>query len=388
MDEPRVVAALPRLIKSSDTVISQAPLGSASRPLAHRTRTTSTSAITARKTRRVEAGWKSSLSSPASMKWIGTTISVVISIIRPARPAPQRSSPVPSAASSKVPASARVHLPSGDQSRSPSRRCAPTVELTTIKRTARERISFCQCSLTNSDAKPDQERSSGTKTASAGERSPPARPPRSRRAFAHRGKPLFSQRLHPSCPHRVTGLKLHQTAVHFAAPRQFHRLASVRMPCWPVLRGRPAARQESRRTSRRRRRTAVPRGRCGPAADARTPPGQAWRVPRPFQPSLFPRRKLRSHACELRLQLGKKFGSLRAPRDRRLVVFLAPAKLDDHPPGIDALADRSESPARPSSIACFGRFLARPLALTMQDSYLPARSMASRRLRHSPTAVS
>ncbi len=56
MEEPRVVAALPRLIKSSEAVMSQAPRGSASRPLVHRTRTTSTRAIAARKSSRTRRG--------------------------------------------------------------------------------------------------------------------------------------------------------------------------------------------------------------------------------------------------------------------------------------------------------------------------------------------
>ena len=92
------------------------------------------------------------------MKWIGTTISVATSIIRPARLAPHLKSPAPNAAKSSVATIASVHLPTGDQSRSPSSMCAPTVELTTIKRTARHSRSSCECDLRNSPAKAGHEK--------------------------------------------------------------------------------------------------------------------------------------------------------------------------------------------------------------------------------------
>ncbi len=65
-------------------------------------------------------GSSTSRSSPASMKWIGTTISVVTSIICPARSAPQRMSTMPKAANMSVATIASEHFPKGDQSFSPS----------------------------------------------------------------------------------------------------------------------------------------------------------------------------------------------------------------------------------------------------------------------------
>ena len=95
------------------------------------------------------------------MKWIGTTMSVATSIIRPARSAPHLNRPAPKAANSRVATIASEHLPTGDQSKSPNSRWAPTVELTTIKSTARQRSSSCECSLRNSPAKLDHEKGGG-----------------------------------------------------------------------------------------------------------------------------------------------------------------------------------------------------------------------------------
>ena len=113
-------------------------------------------------------GSSTSFSSPASIKWIGTTISVVTSIICPGRSAPQRRSPIPSAANIKVPTMASPHLPRGDQSRSPRSNCRPTVELTTISKTARQRMSFCQCSSKNSPAMLDHDKGAAQSDAGRG----------------------------------------------------------------------------------------------------------------------------------------------------------------------------------------------------------------------------
>ena len=153
--------ALETLIRSSGTVRNQASLRGRSIPLTSRETTTKVAVSTANPASRKGEGSSRILSSPASMKWIGTTISVVISIIRPARSAPQRTRPMPRAANMSVATIASEHLPTGDQSRSPSIRCAPTVELTTMSRTARQRISFCQCSWRNSPATLDQEKGGG-----------------------------------------------------------------------------------------------------------------------------------------------------------------------------------------------------------------------------------
>jgi len=88
---------------------------------------------------------------------IGTTIRHVASITRPARSAPHRTRPKPNPAHSPVNTKASTTLPIGDQSNGPRTRLAPTVELTTINRTASPEISFCQCSSRNSPATFDQE---------------------------------------------------------------------------------------------------------------------------------------------------------------------------------------------------------------------------------------
>ena len=90
--------------------------------------------------------------SPTSAKSTGSIKSVVRLKILPARSAPHRIRPRAEAAKRLVYATARRTLPSGLQSRSPSRMAAPTVVLTTIRITARAMISFCHCSSRNSAA--------------------------------------------------------------------------------------------------------------------------------------------------------------------------------------------------------------------------------------------
>ena len=170
MDEPRVVAALPRLIKSSDAVISQAPLGSASRPLAHRTRATSTRAIAPRNSEphRWRLEQQPQLSGQHEMDRHDDQRRDQHHPSRP--PGPPVLEPGAQARPAAECRRARAcTCPPATRAGRPAARWAPTVELTTIKSTASERISFCQCSLTNSDVKPDQDRSAGTKTAAAGD---------------------------------------------------------------------------------------------------------------------------------------------------------------------------------------------------------------------------
>ena len=117
-------------------------------------------------------------------------------------------------------------------------------------------------------------------------------------------------------------------------------------------------------------------------------PVRAW-PSAPFQPPLFPRARLRSHTVQARICSS---GKCSAPCAHQAIAAwsssLAPAKIDDHPPGIDALAIDLESRARPSAIACFGQLLLSPRDLTMQASYSPARLMGARRLWLSLAAVS
>jgi hypothetical protein len=100
---------------------------------------------------------------------IGITIKVVASIIWPARSAPHFTRPTPNPAHIEENTSARITLPAGDQSKGPRTRLAPTVELTTISKTARHEISFCQCSWRNSPVTVDHEiPGSGAGTSAAG----------------------------------------------------------------------------------------------------------------------------------------------------------------------------------------------------------------------------
>ena len=94
---PCAVAALPALISRSATVKNRASARGTSIPLTIRTNATSASPSMAGDDQLHRGGSISSFSSPASMKWIGTTIRVVTSIIWPARAAPHRTRIVPEA---------------------------------------------------------------------------------------------------------------------------------------------------------------------------------------------------------------------------------------------------------------------------------------------------
>ena len=78
---PRAIVALKTLIKMSGTARYQASLRGKSLPPTIRERASKQAICTANPPIRQADGSSSSFSSPSTMKWIGTTISVVTSII-------------------------------------------------------------------------------------------------------------------------------------------------------------------------------------------------------------------------------------------------------------------------------------------------------------------
>ena len=93
---------------------------------------------------------------------------------------------------------------------------------------------------------------------------------------------------------------------------------------------------------------------------------------RPLEPPGCSLARLLSHAIEAWLELGMEFGGLGAPCDGGLVLFMAPAQIDDQSPGFGRSRLISNA-CSAQAIAAFGWLLATPRALPMQAAYSPAR---------------
>ena len=287
------------------------------------------------------------------MKWIGTTMSVATSIIRPARSAPHLKSPAPNAANSRVATIASVHLPTGDQSKSPSSMWAPTVELTTIKSTARQRSSSCECSFRNSPAKLDHEIGGGgaatsTRRGAAADRRPAsAWPAGSGDVAGDRCSAAAKLEIsHPLRPGLVGRLQAHQSLVR--------RERLVELPA-PLL-GKRRSRQRVNVVGSHGEDLLAQCDRLGVAAALQGQPSLGKpSLDVALFASLFGLASLffgafdllRLEPVQLGLKLRKVLGRLGAAGDGVVIVAKVPVESDDQFPGLVARRDPALAHTRP-----------------------------------------